>query len=158
LRDTAITKCHFERQLRDSLHSPSQHKRIRNSKAVSVALSAAHLDADSWGAHFMKVLIVDDFGHDASHHSRSAAPGRLRRRRRGRNGSRALEKLRAANYGLVISDWQMEPMTGFDLLKEVRADERLRETPFIIVTAEGPTRQPRHCSPRRRRRMSGQAV
>jgi len=50
--------------------------------------------------------------------------------------ARRLEKLRAANYGLVISDWQMEPMTGFDLLKEVRADERLRETPFIIVTAE----------------------
>lgn len=55
------------------------------------------------------------------------------------DGSEALAKLRAGNFGLVISDWNMEPMTGLDLLKEVRADARLRHTPFIMVTAESKT-------------------
>jgi two-component system chemotaxis response regulator CheY len=52
------------------------------------------------------------------------------------DGNDALAKLRAAHYGLVISDWNMEPMTGYDLLKQVRADDKLKKTPFIIVTAE----------------------
>jgi two-component system chemotaxis response regulator CheY len=52
------------------------------------------------------------------------------------DGAAALEKLRSKNYGLVISDWNMEPMTGLQLLKEVRADERLKAMPFIMVTAE----------------------
>jgi two-component system chemotaxis response regulator CheY len=55
------------------------------------------------------------------------------------NGAAALQKLRAKRYGLVISDWNMEPMTGYDLLKEVRADQVLRNTPFIMVTAESKT-------------------
>jgi two-component system chemotaxis response regulator CheY len=52
------------------------------------------------------------------------------------DGGDALQKLRAVHYGLVISDWNMEPMTGYDLLKHVRADEKLKDTPFIMVTAE----------------------
>lgn len=55
------------------------------------------------------------------------------------DGTAALTKLRVRKYGLVISDWNMEPMTGFDLLKEVRADPRLAQTPFIMVTAESKT-------------------
>jgi two-component system chemotaxis response regulator CheY len=55
------------------------------------------------------------------------------------DGSVALAKLRAKKYGLVISDWNMEPMTGFDLLKEVRSDPGLSNTPFIMVTAESKT-------------------
>jgi two-component system chemotaxis response regulator CheY len=55
------------------------------------------------------------------------------------DGSEALSKLRSKPYGLVISDWNMEPMTGFPLLKEVRADGKLKETPFIMVTAESKT-------------------
>jgi len=55
------------------------------------------------------------------------------------DGSTALTKLRAKRYGLVISDWNMEPMTGFELLREVRADPALGKTPFIIVTAESKT-------------------
>ncbi len=55
------------------------------------------------------------------------------------DGSAALQKLRERPYGLVISDWNMEPMTGLQLLKEVRADNGLKETPFIMVTAESKT-------------------
>jgi len=55
------------------------------------------------------------------------------------DGSAALGKLREKRYGLVISDWNMEPMTGYELLKEVRADPGLTKTPFIMVTAESKT-------------------
>ena len=55
------------------------------------------------------------------------------------DGTEALAKLREKRYGLVISDWNMEPMTGYQLLKEVRADDSLRSTPFIMVTAESNT-------------------
>ena len=55
------------------------------------------------------------------------------------DGRAALAKLRARKFGLVISDWNMEPMTGYELLKEVRADDQLRTTPFIMVTAESKT-------------------
>ncbi|MEE3625889.1 response regulator [Nitrospirillum sp. BR 11752] len=55
------------------------------------------------------------------------------------DGAEALGKLRGSNVGLVISDWNMEPMTGLQLLKEVRADVRLKGTPFIMVTAESKT-------------------
>jgi two-component system chemotaxis response regulator CheY len=55
------------------------------------------------------------------------------------DGSEALTKMRGKEYGLVISDWNMEPMTGYQLLKEVRADDSLQKTPFIMVTAESKT-------------------
>jgi len=56
------------------------------------------------------------------------------------DGREALDKLRSGKkYGLVISDWNMEPMTGYELLQEVRADEMLKPTPFIMVTAESKT-------------------
>jgi two-component system chemotaxis response regulator CheY len=87
----------------------------------------------------MPVLIVDDYNtmlriirnllkqlgfvdiHDAS------------------DGSVALAKMRERKFGLVISDWNMEPMTGYDLLKHIRSDPDLSETPFIMVTAESKT-------------------
>ena len=52
------------------------------------------------------------------------------------DGSGALQKLRDKDFGLVISDWNMEPMSGLQLLKEVRADTKLKEMPFIMITAE----------------------
>jgi two-component system chemotaxis response regulator CheY len=55
------------------------------------------------------------------------------------DGSAALAKLRDKKYGLVISDWNMEPMTGYELLKQVRSDPQLQATPFIMVTAESRT-------------------
>ena len=47
--------------------------------------------------------------------------------------------MQSKKYGLVISDWNMEPMTGYDLLREVRASPELSQTPFIMITAESKT-------------------
>jgi two-component system chemotaxis response regulator CheY len=55
------------------------------------------------------------------------------------DGSSALSKMQSKRYGLVISDWNMEPMTGYELLKQVRSDPQLSKTPFIMVTAESKT-------------------
>jgi len=55
------------------------------------------------------------------------------------SGEEALGKLKSKSYGLVISDWNMEPMTGYDLLKSVRGDASLSRTPFIMITAESKT-------------------
>ncbi len=55
------------------------------------------------------------------------------------DGTEALAKMKERGYGLVISDWNMEPMTGYQLLKEVRGDEKLKPTPFILITAESKT-------------------
>ena len=55
------------------------------------------------------------------------------------DGSEAIKKLRDTPVGLIISDWNMQPMTGLQLLKEVRADEKLKTTPFIMITAESKT-------------------
>ena len=55
------------------------------------------------------------------------------------DGSGALTKLRSRKYGLVISDWNMEPMTGFELLQKVRSEPARTDVPFIMVTAESKT-------------------
>jgi two-component system, chemotaxis family, chemotaxis protein CheY len=52
------------------------------------------------------------------------------------DGASALAKLRARRFGLVISDWAMEPMNGLELLQQVRADPDLASLPFIMITAE----------------------
>jgi two-component system chemotaxis response regulator CheY len=55
------------------------------------------------------------------------------------DGTAALAKMHTRKYGLVISDWNMEGMTGYDLLQQVRSDPGLSTTPFIMVTAESKT-------------------
>ena len=52
------------------------------------------------------------------------------------DGAEALSMLKQTDYGLVISDWNMQPVTGLELLQQVRADARLARLPFIMVTAE----------------------
>lgn len=53
------------------------------------------------------------------------------------DGKAALDKIQGKQYGLIISDWNMEPMTGLDLLKNVRGAGN--KVPFIMVTAESKT-------------------
>ena len=51
------------------------------------------------------------------------------------NGAEALAMMRERDYAIVISDWNMGPMSGYELLRAVRADERLARTKFLIMTA-----------------------
>lgn len=84
----------------------------------------------------MKVLVVDDY----------ATMRRIIRNQLNQlgyndideagTGEDALTKLREAHYNLVISDWNMEPMSGYDLLRKVRSDQKLKDTTFIMITAE----------------------
>ena len=53
------------------------------------------------------------------------------------DGEEALAKMRERQYGLVISDWFMAPVDGLDLVKQARADDSLKATPIILVSAEG---------------------
>jgi len=55
------------------------------------------------------------------------------------DGATALAKMRAKHYGLVISDWNMEAMSGYDFLREMRRDAGLKRTPFIMMTSESRT-------------------
>lgn len=57
------------------------------------------------------------------------------------DGAMAYQKLKDKPYKLVISDWNMQPMSGFELLQKVRADEapHIKTVPFIMVTAESKT-------------------
>ena len=55
------------------------------------------------------------------------------------DGISALRRLHEKPYRLVVSDWNMEPMSGYELLKEMRADPALASVPFIMITAESKT-------------------
>lgn len=55
------------------------------------------------------------------------------------DGTMALQMIAVKQYGLIISDWNMEPMSGYELLKNVRSNEKTRALPFIMVTAESKT-------------------
>jgi two-component system chemotaxis response regulator CheY len=52
------------------------------------------------------------------------------------DGSAALEKMSAKRYGLVISDWNMRPKTGYTLLRRMREDPATKSTAFIMMTTE----------------------
>ncbi|MFC3229457.1 chemotaxis response regulator CheY [Marinibaculum pumilum] len=87
----------------------------------------------------MRVLIVDDYKTMLRIISNLLKQIGFNNVDEASDGASALQMLREADYGLVISDWNMEPMTGLQLLKEVRADDTLKATPFIMVTAESKT-------------------
>ena len=55
------------------------------------------------------------------------------------DGQQALEMLKDDNFDFVISDWNMEPMTGIELLREVRGSDDLKHLPFFMITAESKT-------------------
>ena len=52
------------------------------------------------------------------------------------DGDDALAKISAKDYALVLSDWNMEPKSGIELLREVRQAEQHKGIPFILITAE----------------------
>ena len=52
------------------------------------------------------------------------------------NGAEAFELLKTNKVDVIVSDWNMPTMTGLELMKRVRADERFKSLPFLLVTAE----------------------
>lgn len=60
----------------------------------------------------------------------------VKRRSEAEDGKSALRMLRAEHWDLVVCDWVMPQMTGIELLKEVRQDEKLKKIPFILVTSQ----------------------
>lgn len=87
----------------------------------------------------MNVLIVDDYKTMLRIIENLLKQIGFKNIHQATDGGMALKILREMPMGLVISDWNMQPMTGLQLLKEVRADEKLKATPFIMITAESKT-------------------
>ena len=87
----------------------------------------------------MRILIVDDYSTMLRILRNLLRQLDLNNVDEAQNGEEALFKLRKETFDLVISAWNMQPMTGIDLLRQVRADARLKSLPFIMVTAESKT-------------------
>ena len=87
----------------------------------------------------MKVLVVDDYKTMVRIIRNLLKQLNFNNVEEASDGNAALRKLREGKFGLVVSDWNMEPMTGLQLLKEVRSDNALKDLPFIMVTAESKT-------------------
>ena len=84
----------------------------------------------------MKILIVDDFST-----MRRIIKNLLRdlgftNTQEADDGNTALPMLRGGDFDFLITDWNMPGMSGIDLLREVRSDEKLATLPILMVTAE----------------------
>ena len=84
----------------------------------------------------MKILIVDDFSTMRRIIRNILKQLEFINVEEAEDGSAAFEKLKEADYDLLITDWNMPNMTGLDLLKEVRANEKLKDLKVLLVTAE----------------------
>jgi two-component system chemotaxis response regulator CheY len=87
----------------------------------------------------MRVLIVDDYNTMLRIMRNLLRQLDFNNVEEATNGEAALNTLRRDPFDLVISDWNMAPMTGLDLLRSVRGEEKLKRIPFIMVTAESKT-------------------
>jgi two-component system chemotaxis response regulator CheY len=84
----------------------------------------------------MKILIVDDFST-----MRRIIKNLLRdlgftNTQEADDGLTALPMLKGGDFDFLVTDWNMPGMTGIELLKEVRADDKLANLPTLMVTAE----------------------
>ena len=89
----------------------------------------------------MQVLVVDDFST-----MRRIVKNQLRELgfsniREADDGSTALDALKANPVDFVVTDWNMPGMAGIDLLKAIRADDRFKHLPVLMVTAEAKREQ-----------------
>jgi len=84
----------------------------------------------------MKILIVDDFATMRRIVKNILVQLGFKHFIEAEDGSVAWDILQKEPVDFVISDWNMPTMTGIELLKKVRADERLKDIPFMMVTAE----------------------
>jgi len=84
----------------------------------------------------MKILVVDDFATMRRIVKNILVQLGFKNIVEADDGTTAVDVLKSEKIDLIISDWNMPKMTGLDLLKHVRNDAKIAETPFIMVTAE----------------------
>ncbi|MGA2226480.1 MAG: chemotaxis response regulator CheY [Syntrophobacteraceae bacterium] len=84
----------------------------------------------------MTVLVVDDFSTMRRIVRKILKDLQFQDVIEAENGAEAFQLLQTNKVDLIVSDWNMPTMTGLELLKKVRADERLKGLPFLLVTAE----------------------
>jgi two-component system chemotaxis response regulator CheY len=84
----------------------------------------------------MNVLVVDDAATMRRIVRSLLRELGIKNVREAEDGVQALDDLKHMKADLVVSDWSMPNMTGIELLRAIRADETLKETPVLMVTAE----------------------
>jgi two-component system chemotaxis response regulator CheY len=84
----------------------------------------------------MKILVVDDMSTMRRIVKNILKQLGFSNMEEAENGQDALTKLRADAYGFVVSDWNMPVMPGIEMLRAIRADEKLKHIPVLMVTAE----------------------
>lgn len=84
----------------------------------------------------MKILVVDDFSTMRRIVKNLLKELGFSHFDEADDGSSAWPMVQTGKYDFIVSDWNMPEMTGLQLLKNVRADEKLKDTPFLLITAE----------------------
>ena len=84
----------------------------------------------------MKILVVDDMSTMRRIVKNILKQLGFSNMEEAENGQEALTKLRADSYGFVVSDWNMPIMPGIEMLRAIRADDKLKHIPVLMVTAE----------------------
>ena len=89
----------------------------------------------------IRILIVDDFSTMRRIVKNLLADLGFTNTAEAEDGSGALNLLRAEPFDFVVTDWNMPVMTGIELLKAIRADDKLKTLPVLMVTAEAKREQ-----------------
>ncbi|WP_452312084.1 chemotaxis response regulator CheY [Marinospirillum alkalitolerans] len=89
----------------------------------------------------MKILIVDDFATMRRIIKNLLRDLGFNNTHEADDGQTAIPMLNTGNFDFVVTDWNMPGMTGFDLLKHIRADPDLKDLPVLMVTAESKKEQ-----------------
>ncbi len=87
----------------------------------------------------MQILVVDDYQTMLRILTNLLKQLGFNNVEQAQDGGEALNKLNSTSIDFIISDWNMEPMTGIELLREVRASDKLKHIPFNMITAESKT-------------------
>ncbi len=89
----------------------------------------------------MKILIVDDFSTMRRIIKNLLRDLGFNNTQEADDGNTGLPMLQSGNFDFLVTDWNMPGMTGIDLLRAVRADEKLKDLPVLMVTAEAKKEQ-----------------
>jgi two-component system chemotaxis response regulator CheY len=84
----------------------------------------------------MKVLVVDDFATMRRILKNILKQIGFSNIAEADNGKTALAELKKEQFDLILCDWNMPEMSGLELLQKIRSDDELKDTPFVMVTAE----------------------